>query len=177
MAAAPNHTMVLLQVSCPSLPHDASSATTCSRPSAARVNADDDSDNEAEVDSELDGDDDEEAVRRPESPARAPGGILTRSSSGALEPLTLKQHCEIVLAREVDLRNAASLLAYADALDAPALVNFCAEFVGSNLDGILVMGRDSDRACLLETSGALVSWNFVLPGPFSVDTLLTIVVH
>ena len=118
------------------------------------------------MDSEVDGDDDEEAVRRPEGPAWAPGGILTRSSSGALEPLTLKQHCEIVLAREVDMRNAASLLAYADALDAPALVNFCAEFVGSNLDGILVMGRDSDRTCLLETSGALVSWNLCFRGLF-----------
>lgn len=164
MAAAPNHTMVLLQVSCPPLPHDASSATTCSQSSAARVNIDDDSENEEEIDSELEGDDEEEVVRRSEGPARAPGGILTKSSSGVLEPLSLKQHCEIVLAREVDLRNAASLLAYADALDAPALVNFCAEFVGSNLDGILVMGRDSDRACLLETSGALVSWNLCFRG-------------
>lgn len=157
VAAAPNHTMVLLQVSRPSLPHDASSASSTSRPSGEKVNADNVSDNEGDLDSEGDGDDDEEAARRSESPARTPGGILTRNSSGALEPLTLKQHCEIVLAREVDLRNAASLLAYADALDAPALVEFCAEFVSSNLDGILVMGRDSDRTCLLETSGALVS--------------------
>ncbi|CAM9129261.1 unnamed protein product, partial [Laminaria digitata] len=151
VAAAPNHTIVLLQVSCPSLPHDASSATSCSRPSGMQVDGDYDSENEGEADSDVDADDEEEASRRPEKgPSRAPGGILTRTSSGALEPLTLKQHCEIVLAREVDLRNAASLLAYADALDAPALVDFCAEFVGSNLDGILVMGRDSDRACLLE---------------------------
>lgn len=137
-----------------------------------QVDGDYDSENEGEVDSDADTDDEEEASRRPEKgPSRAPGGILTRTSSGALEPLTLKQHCEIVLAREVDLRNAASLLAYADALDAPALVDFCAEFVGSNLDGILVMGRDSDRACLLETSGALVSWNFVFQAAFSVGTL------
>lgn len=52
-----------------------------------------------------------------------------------------------------------SSLFFQDALDAPALVRFCAEFVRWNLDGILVMGRESDRSCLLEApASGVVSW-------------------
>lgn len=100
------------------------------------------------------GDEDDEGNRRDSENATASADFR----AGLSEPLTLKQQCEVVLAREVDLRNVCSILAYADALDAPALVKHCAEFVTANLDGILVLGRPGDRDCLLEASGALVSW-------------------
>lgn len=107
-----------------------------------------------DIDSDLAGvGDEDEASPRDGENATASAGFRASLS----EPWTLKQQCEVVLAREVDLRNVCSILAYADALDAPALVKYCAEFVSTNLDGILVLGRPSDRECLLEASGAMVS--------------------
>lgn len=167
-AAAPDHTVVLVQASCPSLPNDASLAASCAQPRGAQVDRKhvlhpaEESEHRGEIESDFDGDGDEDDDRLADERAALPGGICTTSLNGVREPLTLKQQCEMVLARKVDLLNAVSLFAYADALDAPGLVKYCAEFVCSNLDGILVMGRESDRCCLLETTGELVRWYFRL---------------
>lgn len=166
VAAAPDHTMVLLHAFCPPLPHGAS--LTVSSAQANGVQADhslsrhphlEEEEEEGTIDSDSEFGDVEEGGgdRGGGVVAGRRDGIVITRSDGMSEPLTLKEHCEMVLAREVDLSNASSLLAYADALDAPALVKYCAEFVSSNLDGILVVGRESDRYCLLETSGELVS--------------------
>lgn len=172
VAAAPDHTLVLLQASCPALPHGAplvamteGSGKHGSSTRMKRITT---------VDTEASSDDGEEvdhyAVSLLEEEIRGPcergdeesswhDELATRITERAperSEVLTLKQQCEIVLARVVDLRNASSMLADADALDAPALTKYCAEFVNANLDGILVMGRENDRECLLETCGELV---------------------
>lgn len=168
VAAAPDHTVVLLQAHCPPLPHDASLTNPRGQPEvelcrARTLGPEEASEHGGDVDSDFgDGPEDEKESPRDDRLETLVGAY----GPGANEisaPLTLKQHCEIVLAREVDLRNAASLLAYADALDAPALVEYCAQFVSANLDGILVLGRESDRCCLLETCGALVRLATVSP--------------
>lgn len=61
---------------------------------------------------------------------------------------------EICISISRHIRDTWPSLFFQDALDAPALVRFCAEFVRWNLDGILVMGRESDRSCLLEASAS-----------------------
>lgn len=169
VAAAPDHTVVLLQAYCPPLPHDASVTNARGQPGlescrARALGPEAASEQEGDVDSDFgDGAEDEKESPRDDHPETGVGAACFNDANEVLAPLSLKQHCEIVLAREVDLRNAASLLAYADALDAPALVEYCARFVSANLDGILVLGRESDRCCLLETSGALVRSAAVSP--------------
>jgi len=69
------------------------------------------------------------------------------------QPLTLKQTCEKVVCGLVDLRNAVSVLAHAEAYDAPALTAYCTQFIRRNLDGILVLGRPADMEFLLEDAG------------------------
>lgn len=165
VAAGPDHTVVLVQASCPPLPHLALSTSATSQGNTTRIRGDRtlsleegvESKGELDSDSDLDSVDEEGDEQAVESVGELPAGLCRTRSDGGSEPLTLKQHCELALAREVDLRNAASLLAYADALDAPDLVKYCATFVSSNLDGMLVLGRESDRCCLLETCGTLVS--------------------
>lgn len=44
-----------------------------------------------------------------------------------------------------------------DALDAPELLLYCAEYIVRNLDAVLVLGCESTNCCLLEASGELVS--------------------
>lgn len=157
VAAAPDHTLVLLQASCPSLPYAESLDTVSdgSRNQPGGINTSsisEGSEDGEDTDSDFEGRDDDVG----ESSRDGNNTAIAWFKSDLSEPPTLKQHCEMVLAREVDLRNAPTILAYADALDAPALVEYCAEFVSTNLDGILVLGRPSDQDCLLETSGALV---------------------
>ena len=169
VAAAPDHTIVLLQASCPSLPHGAVFADSGAQAQGLEADdgvafsasgqdeekIEDEEDILKDSDSEHDGE--LEDKNRKEGHAHASlRDLYTTDANGMPEPLTLKQHCEVVLAREVDLSNASSLLAYADALDAPGLVEYCTEFVRSNLDGVLVVGRESDRRHLLETPGVLV---------------------
>lgn len=165
VAAAPDHTLVLLQASCPSLPHADSLALedqvsdkhtgSVSWNSSGTLVVDDSSEDGEEGDSDVESVDvgDERSCLAEGEDAAA----RTWFSSGLSEPLSLKQQCEVVLARQVDMRNVCSMLAFADTLDAPSLVKYCAEYVGNNLDGILVLGRPSDRECLLEASGPLVS--------------------
>ncbi|CAM9456319.1 unnamed protein product [Ectocarpus sp. 6 AP-2014] len=153
VAAAPDHTVVLLQASCPSLPHGAAFATV-----DALSNEHEDGghllieDEEEDAESDIDDGDD----GRHDSSSHG-GGLFTTNPAGGFEPLTLKQCCEAKLAREVDLHNAGAMLAYADALDAPALLLYCAEYVKRNLDAVLVLGCASTTSCLLEASGELVS--------------------
>ncbi|CAM9667167.1 unnamed protein product, partial [Sphacelaria rigidula] len=165
VAAAPDHTLVLLQASCPSLPHADSLALedqvsdkhtgSVSWNSSGTLVVDDSSEDGEEGDSDVESVDvGDERSCLAEGEDAAAG---TWFSSGLSEPLSLKQQCEVVLARQVDMRNVCSMLAFADTLDAPSLVKYCAEYVGNNLDGILVLGRPSDRECLLEASGPLVS--------------------
>eukprot|EP00903_Cladosiphon_okamuranus_P017449 g16073.t1 len=163
VAAAPNHTVVLCAASCPSLPHGAS-FTSVGPLRGAQVNGDnaltEEAGEGAEADLDSDGDD-EEGLGYADSKAAGLGGLVSSNAHVGFEPLTLKQMCEAKLAQEVDLHNAGAVLAYADALDAPDLVRYCAEFVRWNLDGILVMGRESDRNCLLETSASGVASNLL----------------
>lgn len=165
VAAAPDHTLVLLQASCPSLPYGAplvapEEGVRDSGPRMERgVTADSDSssEDEEELDPGLEGVGEEKqggGGREAGQDEAGVGDVPGDSASSGV--LTLKQHCEIVLARLVDLRNAPSMLAYADALDAPALTKYCARFLNDNLDGVLVLARESDRECLLETEGTRV---------------------
>ncbi|CAM9442152.1 unnamed protein product, partial [Ectocarpus fasciculatus] len=153
VAAAPDHTVVLLQASCPSLPHGAAFANV-----DALINEDEDGghslieDEGEDADSDIDDGDDER-----NDGASHGGGLFSKNPAGGFEPLTLKQYCEANLAREVDLHNAGAMLAYADALDAPALLLYCVEYVTRNLDAVLVLGCSSTTSCLLEAPGALVS--------------------
>eukprot|EP00752_Nemacystus_decipiens_P013486 g11945.t1 len=155
VAAAPNHTVVLCAASCPSLPHGASFPSV-GPASGAHVDGDDALTEEAGdgTEEDLDSDGDEEGLGDAASKIEGLYGFFSVNAGGGFEPLTLKQLCEAKLAQEVDLHNAGAVLAYADALDAPELVRFCAEFIRWNLDGILVMGRESDRSCLLEASAS-----------------------
>lgn len=167
-AAAPDHTVVLLQASCPPLPHGASAAISGVNPSGSDLQVKNRSSSFAlEQDSDVgrglysdfgdgDGEDEEDEKRKDNDDTTPPGRLIATNSDGFSEPLSLKQHCEVALAREVDLRNATSWLAYADAMNSPALFKYCADFVSSNFDGILVLGRESDRCSLLETTDELV---------------------
>lgn len=101
--------MVLLQASCPSLPHGAGFATV----DAPSNEHEDDGhslieDEGEDADSDIDDGDDE----RHDSSSHG-GGLFTTNPAGGFEPLTLKQCCEARLAREVDLHNAGAMLAYA----------------------------------------------------------------
>lgn len=166
VAAAPEHTLVLLQPSCPPLPHGAPLVAPSSggveqqignmRIERCATVGTDASSEDGEEEKGKDGAEEEEGTSPWYHEARLDANDSNAGGSRS-EVLSLKQHCEVVLARVVDLRNASSMLAYADALDAPALTKYCADFVNANLDGILVLGRESDRECLLETSGRLVS--------------------
>ncbi|CAM9159061.1 unnamed protein product [Choristocarpus tenellus] len=173
VAAAPEHTVVLLVASCPPLPHLASSKHVFE---SKQVEDEEDMEHEPEEDDRADGfdsqlsslesglfldvngdsnDDSMSLLLNVEDPIVGETCVLD-SCPHSSEVLTLKQLCEVVLAREVDLRNAPSILAYADVLDAPALASFCAEFVRQNLDAILVLASETDRKCLLEATGEQV---------------------
>ncbi|KAG5189966.1 hypothetical protein JKP88DRAFT_352879 [Tribonema minus] len=68
--------------------------------------------------------------------------------------LSLKQLCEVILAREVDLKSVPYILAHAHALEAPALTAFCAEYARRNLDAVLVLGGRAAWDLLLDADGA-----------------------
>lgn len=170
VAAAPDHTIVLLQASCPPLPHGAAFGSSDAqaldlkpyrKSSLGLISGQDEENEEGHTRRDSDSEDDNDAdqgdkdVKDDDTHTLRPG-LFTTDADGVSRPLTLKQHCEIVLARGVDLSNASYVLAYASALDAPGLGEYCADFVRFNLDGILVIGRESDRRCLLEASGVLV---------------------
>lgn len=163
VAAAPDHTVVLLQASCPPLPHGAAFGSSKEqaldskpdRKNSLLLSDGDKGHTIRDSDSEEDDDEGDNEVKDDATIGFIPG-LFTTDADGVSTPLTLKQHCEVALARGVDLSNASYVLAYASALDAPGLVEYCADFVRSNLDGILVIGRESDRRCLLEASGVLV---------------------
>ncbi len=70
---------------------------------------------------------------------------------------SLKELCERSIAQQVDMRNAISVLAHAEALDAGALADYCVEYVSRNMDGILVAGRPADLDYLLEEAADDVS--------------------
>lgn len=109
VAAAPDHTVVLLQASCPSLPHGAAFSTVDALPNeredVGRSRIEDEGE---DADSDIDDGDDEQ-----NDDASHGGGLFTTNPAGGFEPLTLKQCCEAKLAREVDLHNAGAMLAYA----------------------------------------------------------------
>jgi hypothetical protein len=73
--------------------------------------------------------------------------------------------CEVALAKNVDMRNAVSVLAHAEALDAPDLANYCVEFIQRNLDGILITGRAADLDFLLEDAADDVNTLLQQPPP------------
>ncbi|CAM9399175.1 unnamed protein product, partial [Hapterophycus canaliculatus] len=160
VAAAPDHTVVLLQASCPSLPHNASYVQVAT-PTGAHEDGDRpfDEDEEGDADSDLDDVNHGGDAHEEDGFARHNGLSSVTANAAAIrcEPLTLKQCCEVKLAKEVDLHNAGAMLAYADALDAPDLLLFCAEYIVRNLDAVLVLGCESTNCCLLEASGALAS--------------------
>ncbi|CAM9584671.1 unnamed protein product, partial [Scytosiphon promiscuus] len=160
VAAAPDHTVVLLQASCPSLPHEASFLDAAA--SKGVVEYGDrpfDEDEEGDPDSDLDDGDSEGNDHEGGFLAGRewPSDLAASAAAGRCEPLTLKQCCEVKLAKEVDLHNAGAMLAYADALDAPDLLLYCAEYIVRNLDAVLVLGCESTNCCLLEASGVLAS--------------------
>lgn len=116
MAAAPDHTVVLLQASCPSLPHDASFVdATASKGAHENGGRPFVQDEEGDADSDLDDGDDEGDGHEGDDGGGHEGFSLlgANAAAGGCEPLTLKQCCEVKLAKEVDLHNAGAMLAYA----------------------------------------------------------------
>jgi hypothetical protein len=69
--------------------------------------------------------------------------------------LTLKELCEIRIAKSVDTRNVVALLANAEALDAKGLAAFCNQYIRSNFDAILVQSKLADLDILIDDSGSL----------------------
>ncbi|CAM9287761.1 unnamed protein product [Discosporangium mesarthrocarpum] len=164
-AAAPGHTVVLLAASCPQLPYSSSFAPAVTKTQGEDEGGLDDSES---VDHDTDHQNRNHAANASPRQLGAVGVEVDVAGMGeglgldadpaaeliqGDEPLTLKQHCEMVLAREVDLRNASTVLACAESMDAHALSSFCAEFIRQNLDAILVLGTEADRNCLLNATG------------------------
>lgn len=67
--------------------------------------------------------------------------------------LSLKEICVRELAKNIDLRNATSLLSIADQFYSTSLSNFCASFIKRNLDAILVQNKSSDLDILIQDLG------------------------
>lgn len=111
VAAAPDHTVVLLQASCPSLPHDASfvdvAASNGAHEDGNRSLADEE---EGDADSDIDDANDEGDHFAGDDGLSC---VVASAAASGCEPLTLKQCCEVKLAKEVDLHNAGAMLAYA----------------------------------------------------------------
>ena len=64
-------------------------------------------------------------------------------------PLSLKELCELRLAREVTVRNSPRLLDFANTYQAHALAQFCEQFITSNLDAVFVISKRSDLELLV----------------------------
>jgi len=173
VAAGPEHTVVLLSASSPALPHPhADLKEVQARLAAAvsgRANDEDEEEDEGEsrspspfsVGSSSEGDGDLFAIDDVKAlmPLFHGGGHdKKKSNKGGLASSlpalivlpTLKELCERAIAAQVDMRNAISVLAHAEALDSRELAGYCVEFVQRNLDGILVAGRPADLDFLLE---------------------------
>lgn len=167
VAAGPEHTVVLLLASSPALPHPHAALRAVRSELVAGKKVCEEGDGEEEADSrssspfsdtrsEADGNlfeiDDVETFK-----PLSHGSDVMGSSTEIGHPVpavqpnpSLKELCERTIAAQVDMRNAISVLAHAEALDAKDLAGFCVEFVQRNLDGILVAGRPADLDFLLE---------------------------
>merc|ERR1711871_645996 len=86
--------------------------------------------------------DDASEVSRENGHARHQDHVRTTSN--------LKRLCEISLCKSVDLANVIDLLAYAEALDARALADYCATFIRINFDALLVGASPSMLSMLRE---------------------------
>lgn len=173
VAAGPEHTIVLLSASSPPLPHPHADLKavqqTLVRAQQEREEQEDESRPTSPfsvASSEGDGDlfaiEDVEAMMplfhggeaAPKKPPQVP------ALPSLLVLPTLKALCERTIASHVDIRNAISVLAHAEALDSRELANYCVDFVQRNLDGILVAGRPADLDFLLEDAADEVNTLF-----------------
>lgn len=65
----------------------------------------------------------------PPSRPSSRAGFSSAAAATSASPLTLKQLAERTIAVNVDMKNAVSVLAHAEALDSPDLADFCVEFI------------------------------------------------
>jgi hypothetical protein len=86
-----------------------------------------------------------------------------KESRAHSEVLTLKQYCELEVARSVDITNVAQVLEYANILGALALAQYCSTFILMNLDSVLTQGRMNDLDILISDILETATSNFSRP--------------
>mmetsp|Transcript_25104 Transcript_25104/g.60417 ORF Transcript_25104/g.60417 Transcript_25104/m.60417 type:complete len:1605 (+) Transcript_25104:425-5239(+) len=73
-----------------------------------------------------------------------------------VEPLSLQEHAAIEISRNVDIFNVVPVALVAHRLNCQPLMNYCAEFIRKNLDGVLSVGNKNDFTSFLSTKRACV---------------------
>lgn len=149
VACGANHTLVLLSATMPLLPLSAQPPALLKR-DATPVSLS----GLSSSDSDSDSDDDDTHLSEPdpqfeEHAESEPATSLAVGLPELYSAPTLKQLCERSLAQSVNIKNAISLLAHAEILDANLLAAFCVQFIECNFDAILVSSKPSDLDVLM----------------------------